>query len=243
MNCRVAGICFVSGIIAVWSSLTGTANAAPVAVANHSFEAEPPAAGFHFIGTNYTSVSGWQAATLRGDDFLFIGGLNNDIVAADGDRFAWMGTDVTLEPLYLSQAVGIVQADTVYTLTVAVGKPGGDALPLPNNWEIALYTGEPVFGGGSLIAERTNLSPGTAIPSNFTFVDNVLTWDSTGSGFVGSPLWIALGSPDGGYNGQVAFDNVRLDATPVPEPNALVLSFIGSAACGLIARNKRRSRR
>lgn len=229
-----------AGVCAVF--LAQAVQAAPITVTNPSFEDD--GATFAFSGAGPANglggavITGWELTHLRylaNADNLFIGGLNPSSgglfgdtlpAPADGSMYAWMGTDDTQSPIYFSQAVGLVAADTIYTLNVAVGDRSD--IVLPTDWEVSLYSGEPTTGGTPLAQLLS--TAGATIPADGTWADNQLVWDSTGSGLVGQELRIVLGSATGGSPGQIGFDNVRLDATLVPEPGSAVLA-LGSLLC------------
>ena len=97
--------------------------------------------------------------------------------------------------------------------------------------------------GDTGLANNANWLASNAIPfSSLTpagFNDYTATF-TTGSsgGAIGQQLVAVLQSANNpGFNNPIAFDNVRLDATPVPEPAAWTLLAIG----GLIMRRLRRS--
>ncbi len=54
---------------------------------------------------------------------------------------------------------------------------------------------------------------------------------------MGQPLEIVLRKHATGYYLDV--DNVRLDATPIPEPTGCVLGFMGLVSLGLVIRRRR----
>jgi hypothetical protein len=82
-----------------------------------------------------------------------------------------------------------------------------------------------LLAGSIVIAEETN----AIVPAPETLVDRSIQVDSRSlnAGLYGQPLTISFAGTLG--NGTVEFDNVRLDALPVPEPNLLFLVGAASA--------------
>jgi MYXO-CTERM domain-containing protein len=116
----------------------------------------------------------------------------------------------------------VLQADTNYTLQVDVGDRTDTPFPA--------YSIE-LFAGGIQLTTGSN-----ATPPDGGFATSTATFNPGSSHpALGAPLEIRLTS-----NGvQMNFDNVRLDATPIPEPAGLTL-LAGAAALGLRRRRQNR---
>ncbi len=126
----------------------------------------------------------------------------------------------------------VLGLSTQYTLTVEVGNfsdAGGGSFD---------FTGFPgyrvdLFAGGILLASDDNtLSPGEGIFE--TSVVSFTTGDSHPN--AGQPLAIRLVNLNG-PGSEVNFDNVRLDASAIPEPSSVFLGAIGMI-CLMLKRNR-----
>jgi len=186
-------------------------HAAPVAVVNASFEATVLAAN-----TNSVGIPGWVNST---------GGILHPLIGPagqfsnpipDGVNTAWLNGGSATQTLNI-----VLAADTNYTLQVAVGDRRDNVFP---GYSVALLAGNTV-----LVTE-------SALHPDDGFLDSVIRYSATaGSPGLGLPLAIRLTA-----NGtQVNFDNVRLDATPVPEPGAWALMLAGIATLGGLSRRGR----
>jgi hypothetical protein len=114
-------------------------------------------------------------------------------------------------------------ADTTYTLTIAIGNRTSD---------VGNPTGIASFG---LTADGTELGIFTqAVSAPNTFQDFIYTFTTGADAPVGSNIGIRLAAT----NGRGLFDNVRLDATPVPEPSTALCALIGGSL--IMARRRRR---
>jgi hapalindole H/12-epi-hapalindole U/12-epi-fischerindole U synthase len=130
-----------------------------------------------------------------------------------------------------------LQLNTHYTLTVEVGNMAND--PSPSN--TFAFTGFPgyrvdLLAGGQVIASDNN----TLLPAEGTFPTSQVSL-SIGASHVlaGQSLGIRLVNLNAGPGIEVNFDNVRLDATAIPEPTTV--AFIsGAATCALAFLRRRR---
>ena len=208
--------------------------AASITVPNFSFE-EPDVAE----GTP-GAVSGWTALLIGGGgtpavrdpvNAQYAGGTGNNTLlpgSAQGGQAAYFAFTENGSGMTTSIAGTTVQANTLYTLTVALGDPldrdpGTVFLRLTVN--------------GS-VAATTTISP-TSIPSG-TFTDFSVALgpfasnDSRVGGSLGIELRMSGGFRSAGYGAD--FDNVRLTSA-VPEPTTL-----WAFACVALLRRGRRSR-
>lgn len=211
-------ICMALAVMAL--ALTSiTAQAAPVTVQNYSFE-EPVLGDGNYGKVNWLGVPGWTDASWDGgiQDWT-----NSQYPGTSGNgNLAWPGHGLQSGYLgnggaILYQNVGPILPDTIYTLTVAVGR----RLDFGNNeeyWSIALVSG--AYNGTVLgYIDQTS-----GYPAPGTFVDKTVVV-TTGASVSGN-LFVVLS----GYGGQqTSVDNVRLDATIIPEPGTVVLLITGLA--------------
>jgi hapalindole H/12-epi-hapalindole U/12-epi-fischerindole U synthase len=124
-----------------------------------------------------------------------------------------------------------LQTNTRYTLTVEVGNMANDSSANNNAF---VFTGFPgyrvdLLAGGQVIASDNN----SLLPSEGTFLTSQFSL-SIGASHVlaGQALGIRLVNLNAAPGIEVNFDNVRLDATAIPEP-ATVASLFGAATLAL----------
>ncbi len=185
-------------------ALCRVATATPVIIPDFSFEKEILADGTTGgVGTNWVASGNGGFYTLNSTDTDFLGttGDTNSLPApADGTNCFVIGLS---HPGYCWQDLGLLQSNTTYTLTVAIGAslvtPGGVG-------QIALVNGVNAFGK---ILATTTVDSSVLVPG--TFADSTLVF-TTGQ-HVSGHLTVLL---EGDYGTQIIFDNVRLDATPTP---------------------------
>jgi hypothetical protein len=128
-----------------------------------------------------------------------------------------------------------LQLNTTYTLTVEVGNFADD-----NNMDSFDFDGFPgyridLMADGNPIPLASDLN--TLMPGEGIFETSTVSF-TTGSSHTdaGQALAIRLVNLNGSGI-EVNFDDVRLDATPVPEPSTAILGAIGMI-CGLLKRNR-----
>jgi hapalindole H/12-epi-hapalindole U/12-epi-fischerindole U synthase len=121
----------------------------------------------------------------------------------------------------------VLTADTTYTLQIDKARPAWSPAGL---YQIALLAGTTVVasenGDTALLADdvfTTSTISFTALPDDL---------------HLGEPLTIAMKFLGDTVDNEVDFDNVRLDATAVPEPGTLLLGGLG--ALGLLFAARRR---
>jgi hypothetical protein len=205
----------LAGLAAVLTSgAILSATASPVIVPDFSFEktiiADGASAGALNVGTNW-SAAGNTAAILGG---VYLMNPTNEIFAgttgdlsplpapADGTNCLFMSLGTFKS--YAWQDIGVLQSNTTYTLTVAVGASlfGNSGVG-----KIALVNGVNPFGSvlAATVVDSSLITPGSFANSNVVF--------TTGQ-HVSGHLTIVL---EGDSGTELIFDNVRLDATATPQ--------------------------
>jgi hypothetical protein len=228
-------------------ALAAPAGGAPIAVPNASFEdvALADGARANALGSDAATVPGWTSVfagpgvsnggTHDPQDAQFAGSSGDDAplpgTADQGQALFLQGSVAgNTESFSSTAAVATVQADTTYTLTVAVGDPL-DAEP----GEVALQ----LLVNGTKVAET--LADGTTLAEG-GFSDLVTTFATApGDPRAGGQLKIRLrhAVTANGFQ-QVYVDRVELEDSAVPEPAAALLVATGAA---LLAGARRRDPR
>ncbi len=201
----------------------GQVRAASVFIDNHSFEdpvaPQQGATGFYSINSidkwSLVSTGGLQGvfdptatATLTG------GGPFFDQPVPDGVQVAYSNGGTISQTLTGTT----LQAKTQYTLGVYVGRRNDQPFP---GYNIELLAGSTVLASNSIIT-----------PAAGTFAPVTVSYSSgSSSPLFGQALTIRLTS-----NGtQTNFDNVTLDASPIPEPSA-ILGLLGFGLLGIASK-------
>lgn len=199
----------------------GTAQAAPIAITNAGFESPALEVG----GFTFGEIPGWSVA--YGNAGIIEASGNYSQGGYSGSNVAWCSLPSDSQSGLFGQTVGTAQANTRYTLTLKVGDRDLAAFDtnLPNVIHAHLYCG----------SFLTPVSSDTLLPVNGGFA----TWTKVyeipaGSNLVGGALSIYLG---GDGHGQVQFDDVALDVSPIPEPMTAIL-LIGGIG-GLVLRRRK----
>lgn len=224
--------------------LSVQAKAAPVPIANHSFES-PDVMG------------GWQ--DVLPDNWLGGGGLagrwveNNASVGfsgGDGVQHAGIDTDGG----YIYQDLGVAfAANTKYTIDLASAHRAGFNHGIV---EFGLFSSDAIGTdvGTPGFMDIQGVWSGSGNPSGddqFNQLRDASLLSTIGTGSLGNVYTYTTGgvAPSGNVvvfirdasGGRQTFDNIRLDATPIPEPAGIVLMM---AACGsLLAVGARRKER
>ena len=191
-----------------------SSHAASITVGNFSFEDNTSVGGFPpptiwNLGTGNTYTEDTASISLTEGTGARHGGLDD------------LGS--------FSQDLGVTfLPSTVYTLTVAVG-----------NRQANVFNGSSGFSNFGLTADNgtTPLGPFTqeaGIVNAFT--DYTYTF-TTGLVAPTGNVGILLTNSNGPTGRRALFDNVRLDATAVPEPSAALLGGLG--LLGLLVRRRR----
>jgi len=181
--------------------------AGPITVTNHSFEADVYAPGdASRANTGWTDVAG-SAGTGNAKTAQYPGGI------PDGVNYAWFNEPADT----LGQDVGALVANTTYTLTVATGWRKDFAegsRPNYPGYRIELWADGVL---AAFDADTTNGGTGSG-PAPGTWKD--VTASFTTGAVVSGNLEIRLRAGKAVNDGtalQTNYDNVRLNATPVPE--------------------------
>src|SRR5882672_3339278 len=201
------------------STTTIIGTAAPVTVPDFSFEnstiADGGTTGAPNVGTNWTAAGNGGVFLRNPQDDRFPGSTETTSppgnLPAPGDGTNCAIVNINGNTGYVWQNIGALQANTIYTLTVAAGL---DLISSGGAGVIALVNGVNPFGTilASAPVDTTTNTPGT-------FSDVTLTF-TTGQ-TVSGPLTILLRGDSGA---RIIFDNVRLDATAAPNsPAALAI--------------------
>ncbi|NOY30101.1 MAG: PEP-CTERM sorting domain-containing protein [Planctomycetes bacterium] len=226
---------------AISFGLPMAAEAALVTINNPSFES-PVTPSATFSGGQTTGPTDWTVYNSGAtNNERFFGVWNpsttNSFVngAPDGANVGvvFLENTTNLAEAGLQQTLtATLQLSTQYTLTVDVGN-FSDADGGPFN-----FTGFPgyrveLFAGSTLIASDLN----TLSPSEGIFETSVVSF-ATGISHanLGQTLAIRLVNLNG-PGIEVNFDNVRLDASPVPEPSTVGLGVLGMM-CVLLKRHR-----
>ncbi len=231
MSCIKLRSLRVSLLSLISLALTTNAEAAFVAINNPSFESPVTAPGT-FAGGQASGPTDWtvyNSGATNGQRFFGVWNpsTTNSFVngAPDGANVGvvFLENTTDLAEAGLRQTLtATLQLSTQYSLTVDVGNfsdaDGG-------SFDFSGFPGYRVelFAGGTLLALDSNtLSPGEGI-----FETSVVMF-TTGNSHpnAGQAMAIRLVNLNG-PGIEVNFDNVRLDATPVPEPSTLLFGAIG----------------
>jgi hypothetical protein len=207
-------VCFLACFISL--SIISPAFADTIPVANASFEITNPLTITCGAGCAYNNgpIPGWTISGGEQGSWQPSSAYFSSPVP-DGNIVAYSNGGTISQTLSTAPVI-----DTTYTLSVDVGHrlDGG-----VTNYAISL------FSGSTFLSSITGSNG--VIPIG-TFADETLTYTFTGvpSGNLGIVLTSAGGQSD--------FDNVRLMATPTPEPGSLALLAVGLGLTVFVLRRR-----
>lgn len=207
--------------------VAATACAEPIAIANPSFE--DPALPLEGGATWTNAYAGWDGPDTAGDSFVeLIEGFSSD-----GPQHVGMQGGINGE---VSQAIGALAPNTVYTLTLDIGKRNDGFNPADglNLAEFGFYLGADRQAGGTMLA-TAQVDPSAEAEGTF-LLDQSVSY-TTGETVEAGDFYISLALADGA-TGRAHYDNVRLDASPVPEPTAGLLAALAGLS-GMAFRRRR----
>lgn len=238
-----------TGILGLALGLAGAAaaGAASVTIANYSFESPVRADNTNVVSGAGTGVfNSWNYAVTAGASFEDFGIENPPAAAytgasgtgtpsgAEGSNVAFLNQNNTGLTASIFQDVGLLAANTTYTLTIAIGQ----RLDRVNgSLQIGLLNGASgatnIWSSGTLLNSTTGVS---SVAGSFQDFQVVFT---TGDSVSGNLYVGALYTADGKV--QASFDNVRLDAmSAIPEPSTYA-TLLGAATLGGTLVLRRRS--
>jgi hypothetical protein len=226
-------------LFAAFAATGISAHGASVLINNHSFETPIVAGdgGFVVSGAGTGVFNSWNYVVQNGPSFQDFGIENQGSGAytgaagggtpsgADGINNAFLNQDDSGMFAGIFQNVGSLQANTQYTMTIAIGQ----RLDRTNgSIEFGLYNA--ATGATDIWATGTALATDTEVSTVAgSFQDFTVTF--TTGGTVSNDLYVAARYTETGANLiQASLDNVRLDATVVPEPSAALLGGLGLLA-------------
>lgn len=219
--------------IAIWAivllfGIPASAEAVPIAIKNSGFE-NPPTSSFIPGAITGWTIAGsgagvWNINPVSGNPLGFW-----TTPAPEGNQIGFVAREIpTPGPASIAQVLSdTLQANSLYTLTGQVGHPIGFGMSANPD---TVYTVE-------LLAGNTILSTLSGTGPEGSFIPFQLTFNSTGSPFIGQALQIRLSSTQA----QTGFDDIALNATPVPEPSTLC--FIATGFLGLLGRGRPKYKR
>lgn len=193
--CRLAA-CLAASV------LGGNVIAAPVTVPDYSFEVSTniPGGSVGGSGTNWIFTGNGGCRIQNFNAALFQG---TDAFSAPADGTNCFVELINGHPAFCWQDIGALQTNTTYTLTIALGL---DYSLASGVGKIALINGTSAF---QTVLAETPVDSSLLTPGAFT--DVTLTYKS---GYqVAGDLTILM---QGDSGAQLIFDNIRLDAAPLP---------------------------
>ena len=196
----------------------GNAWSTPIAIPNAGFE-DPPTASFGRAINDWTILGDAGAWNINAMPLGFW-----TVPAPEGNQVATLVGVGVPGPGTLSQVVGLLAADTIYTFSGMVGHPIGFSSG-------TIYTAQ-LVAGGNILATTSGTGP------EGSFIGFEVVFNSAGSPYLGMPLEVVLSS----NQAQTAFDAIALNSdaaeTAVPEPASIVLFSLG---LGAVVRSRRRT--
>lgn len=206
-----------------------SAQAAIIAVSNHSFELPVAPSSPGYLDTN--AIPGW---TVSGPQ-----PINSGVWQAPGSSFSSIPDGIQVAYAYrdglLEQVVGTA-ANTEYVLSAEFGRGFSNSFGNRIQYTLQLLAGTNVFASFTGLVDSLPAGQFTTVTVSGT----------PNAAFLGQPLTIRLGSvggaggppPSGDYS---TFDNVQLITTP--EPTSIVMfGVFGALAAGVAYRRRATTR-
>jgi len=204
-------IALISGLLLASASTF----AISVPIVNHSFE-DPTLGGGAFFYSP-TQMPGWSSAATGGADR---GIWNTTAAGKDGINIAFAYRNNA----FAQQLSAVVMGNTTYTLDYLIGRTGNATRGTAELWAGGTLTNGVVTGGTLLASQTTQVSQSEMTPLS-------LVYSSPLSGsVVGQQLTVRFAGTTVTGESYVSFDNVRLNAEPVPEPATMLAVGAGLAA-------------
>ncbi len=215
----------VAVALAMFAFITPSASATPIDITNWGFETE--ATGTAGSSGDPTTVNGttdgayefWNVPGWTNGTSLVFGEHNPDTTFYTSGKPSQGEIMLFMDNGSIYQTLGdTLQANTKYTLDVDIGRRI-DANGSNASWRVELWAGTTLLdydevGIGGIAAD--------------TWSTRELTYATGSSVDSGQALKIVLSVPVASGYGQTAnFDNVRLDASAIPEPTSFVMTVIG----------------
>ena len=235
----------IACIAAITSTATNTKlEAASIAVPNYSFEdgGDPGDSG------GISPIPSWSFTTSGNGRHSYVDPSSFYYAGADGNKSALPGTadrgqhaqhfvginQPITESTLTSSALTTISLDTTYTLTVALGN---DFVYLGSGTYVLQLLGNSTVYAG-IVVGKSEISSGTFADFSTSFTTTSL--DSR----AGENLTVNLVSITDGQSHATRFDfdNVRLDATSIPEPSSAAFLIGGVALVAALRRRKKISR-
>ncbi|MEN9840291.1 MAG: hypothetical protein RL376_91 [Verrucomicrobiota bacterium] len=224
----------------------GISQAAAITITNAGFETPTTGAGTFQVSA---APNGWSAyGTIDSLNNRVVGVLNPSSTtlyasgAAEGSNVGvvFLGDAGSGVESGLVQTLSATLAlNTRYVLTVAVGNITNDAQAPHNSFNFTGFPGYRVdfLAGGTVIASDNN----SLLPPEGQFLTSTVDLSIGAShAQAGQTLGIRLVNLDGANGLEVNFDDVRLDASPIPEPATASLVLGAAALVGVSCRRRRR---
>lgn len=231
-----------AGAVLLICALVAKAHATPIPVANSFFDL--PATGLptntttHWNEADNPAITGWSLSIGGGPPTgggVQVGGQPGQLPGHHQSYGRVYDPGVGL--VTIRQDVGPLVPNTAYTLTVGVAAGDGSADRVGYG-TLGLVEGDPE-GFGYFYAISSFAVGGSFVDQTVSF-----TTGSSVSGHLGIALDVNFGPSTGsGAFNEVDFQNVRLDATPVPEPSALALAAVGGIGLLRLRLARTRARR